>query len=205
MPVPMIGGADQLHGVRGELLTVMARPRAGHAGLVRRCTLLAAAAVTAAGLAAGGCGPRALATGETARGFTLPSLAGGRPVSLSRYAGRPVIVNFCASWSPPCTAEVQLLAHFYRFYHGKVAIVGVDTRDGRAAALALLRTAQVGYPVGADPHLVVAKRYHVPGVPATYFLDARHQIVRTYLGWLSWKKLRTGAAQGGVPLPAPAS
>ncbi|HEY1618423.1 MAG TPA: TlpA disulfide reductase family protein [Streptosporangiaceae bacterium] len=162
-----------------------------------------ASAMLAAGVCVAGCGPRALATGEMARGFTLPALDDRRPVSLSRYAGRPVVINFFASWSPPCTAETQLLAHFYRFYHGKVAIVGVDTRDDRAAAIALLRASGVTYPVGADPHLVVSARYHVPGVPATYFLDAQHQIVRTSLGWLSWKKLRAGVALSGVNLPAP--
>ena len=90
--------------------------------------------------------------------------------------------------------ETALLAHFYRYYHGKVAIVGVDARDNSGAALSLLRASLVTYPVGSDSNLDVASKYGVPGVPTTFFLNAKHQIIRTDLGWLNWKKLRTGVA-----------
>jgi cytochrome c biogenesis protein CcmG, thiol:disulfide interchange protein DsbE len=154
------------------------------------------AALAAAGLTVTGCmGSRALATGDTASNFTLPSLTDpGQRIALSDYAGRPLIINFFASWSPPCLAETQLLGHFYRFYHHKVLIIGVDSRDDPGAALTLLRTSLAAYPVATDRSLAVATRYGVPGVPATYFLDAKHQIVRTDLGWLDWKKLRQGVA-----------
>jgi peroxiredoxin len=158
--------------------------------------VLSVAAVAAAGLTvAASVGPKALATGERAGGFSLPALVNSRhPVSLRDYAGRPVIINFCASWSPPCTAQTLLLSAFYRVYHGHVLIIGVDARDERSTALGLLHRSLVTYPVAADPTLAVASRYHVPGLPATYFLDARHKIIETELGWLSWRKLRQGVA-----------
>lgn len=148
-------------------------------------------------------GPGALTTGKAARGFSLPALADSRQrVALSDYAGKPVIINFFATWSPPCQAETQLLAHYYRHYHGKVLIIGVDSRDSRGAALALLRRSLVTYPVATDPNLTVATRYGVPGLPATYFLDARHRIVKIDFGWLSWKKIRRGVAamRSGIPV-----
>lgn len=156
--------------------------------------LLLAAALAAAGLLASACaGPRAIATGEQARSFSLPPLANSsHRISLSDYAGRPVIVNFCASWSPPCRAETQLLGHYYRHFHGKIAIVGVDARDPRGDGLKLMRGSLVTYPVAVDPTMTVASKYHVPGLPATYFLDARHRIVETQLGWLNWRKIRLG-------------
>jgi cytochrome c biogenesis protein CcmG, thiol:disulfide interchange protein DsbE len=136
-------------------------------------------------------GPRPLHVGDTAAAFTLPELAHPRrSISLSDYAGRPVIINFCAAWSPPCVAETQLLAHFYRHYHQVVQILGVDAREDRGAGLALARRSVMTYPVVTDPALAVADRYGVPGLPATYFLDARHQVVETNYGWLNWKKLR---------------
>jgi cytochrome c biogenesis protein CcmG, thiol:disulfide interchange protein DsbE len=146
------------------------------------------------GLAVAAClGPRVLAGGQAASSFSLPALAGPEHrIALSDYPGRPVIVNFFASWSPPCQAETKLLAHFYRFYRGHVQIIGVDSRDDRGPALRLLRRSLVTYPVATDPALVVAARYRVPGLPATYFLNARHQVVKADLGWLSWKKLTAG-------------
>jgi cytochrome c biogenesis protein CcmG/thiol:disulfide interchange protein DsbE len=150
--------------------------------------------LAAVGLAVAAClGPRELASGQAASSFSLPELtSSGHQLALSDYAGRPVIINFFASWSPPCTAETQLLAHFYRFYHGKVQIIGVDSRDDRSSALSLMRKSLVTYPVVNDPDLTVAARYRVPGIPATYFLNARHQVVKADLGWLSWKKLEAG-------------
>jgi peroxiredoxin len=158
-------------------------------------------------------GPPAVADGQAAHAFSLralpgyavpevravpgsPVLAGsGTQITLSDFAGKPVIINFFAAWSPPCKAETRLLASFYRLYNrydGKVLIIGVDSRDSRAAALRLLRASGVTYPVASDPGLAVAGKYGVPGIPTTYFLNARHQIVMTNLGWLNWRKLREG-------------
>jgi cytochrome c biogenesis protein CcmG, thiol:disulfide interchange protein DsbE len=150
--------------------------------------------LAAVGLAVAAClGPRVLASGQAASSFSLPELtSSSHQLALSDYAGQPVIINFFASWSPPCTAETQLLAHFYRFYHGKVQIIGVDSRDDRSSALSLMRKSLVTYPVVNDPTLTVAARYRVPGIPATYFLNARHQVVKADLGWLSWEKLEAG-------------
>jgi peroxiredoxin len=162
----------------------------------KRGRLVAMAGVLAAiGLSVAGCGQVALKTGDTAASFSLPGLAHrDQQISLSAYAGKPVIVNFFASWSPPCVAETQLLAHFYRYNHGRILVIGVDGRDDRNAALGLLAKSLVSYPVAADPSLAVASTYGVPGFPTTYFLDARHQIVRVDYGWLNWKKLRQGVA-----------
>ena len=149
-------------------------------------------------------GPRVLdARDQAASGFSLPGLKNPADrVSLDDYAGKPVIINFFASWAPPCTAETQLLGHFYRYYHGKVAIIGLDSRDDRAAALRLISTSAVTYPVATDQTLQVAARYGVPGIPATYFLNSRHQVVRVDYGWLNWKKLRHGVTAMDPSSPA---
>jgi peroxiredoxin len=160
-------------------------------------------------------GPPVMADGEAAHAFSLPALPGyavpevatvpgspalagsGTRIALSDYAGEPVIINFFAAWSPPCKAETKLLATFYRLYNrydGKVLVIGVDSRDSRAAALRLLRASGVTYPVASDPALAVSGKYGVPGLPTTYFLNAQHQIVKTNLGWLNWHKLREGVA-----------
>jgi peroxiredoxin len=137
-------------------------------------------------------GPPAIADGQAAHSFSLPPLLNSsKQISLRDYDGHPLILNFCAAWSPPCTAETALLAKFYRLRPGLI-VIGIDSLDSRAAGLRMLRTAQVGYPVADDPTQSVGGQYGVPGTPTTYFLNAQHQIIRTNLGWLNWARLKSG-------------
>jgi cytochrome c biogenesis protein CcmG/thiol:disulfide interchange protein DsbE len=131
-----------------------------------------------------------------ARAFTLKAL--GRPgsiVSLAEYAGRPVIVNFFASWCPPCKRETPLLARFYRDSRGAVAIIGVDANDDAGPAENFLREAGVTYPVGFDPFPAsTTTSYGVSGLPQTFFLNARHRVVKHILGALTMKELTASVA-----------
>src|SRR5882724_10490697 len=68
-----------------------------------------------------------------------------------------------------------------------------------------MRRSQVTYPVASDPDLVIAARYRVPGIPVTYFLNGRHQVVKADLGWLSWKKIRRGVKAMNRPGPVPSA
>ena len=92
-----------------------------------------------------------------AAGFTLPALGqSGQQVSLSQYNGKPVIVNFFASWCPPCQQETPLLASWYKQQHGHVVLLGLDENDTTANALKFDRAKGVSYPVGFDPQVKVA-------------------------------------------------
>jgi cytochrome c biogenesis protein CcmG, thiol:disulfide interchange protein DsbE len=115
-------------------------------------------------------------------GFTLPALGHpGERVSLNAYAGRPVVVNFFASWCVPCKKETPLLARFFRTPRGRVAMIGVDVNDAPAAALRFVREAGVTYPVGVDRSAATATVWGVVAIPQTFFLDAgRHVVKRVY-------------------------
>ena len=134
---------------------------------------------------------------KPAPAFTLPSLRDpAQQVSLSAYRGQPVIVNFFASWCVPCKKETPLLAGFYRASGGKVAIIGVDADDSAPAARSFVTASKVGYPVGFEATSAVADAYGVsgPGIPETFFLDARHRIVKRVLGGVTMKELTAGVA-----------
>jgi cytochrome c biogenesis protein CcmG, thiol:disulfide interchange protein DsbE len=136
--------------------------------------------------------------GIAASHFTLPAL--GRPghqVSLSEFAGRPVLINFFASDCAACKQETPELARLYRAHHGQVAVVGVDVSDSTSAALSMIHEYGVGYPVAADPMARTASAYGVTALPQTFFLNASHRVVQRTFGTLSTAVLNTGLAAGG--------
>ncbi len=103
-------------------------------------------------------------------------------------------MNFFASWCVPCKKETPLLARFYRAQRGRVTILGVDSNDAAAAAIRFVRAAGVSYPVGFDPAAATATAYGVIAIPQTFFLDARHRVVKRVFGAVTTKDLRAGIA-----------
>ena len=129
-----------------------------------------------------------------AKNFSLAAL--GHPahrITLSSLAGRPVIVNFFASWCAPCQKETPMLARFAR--HASVAVIGIDVNDPTSSALAFVHKTGVTYPVATESAMGrTVIDYNLPGLPATFFLDSRHRIVKRVYGAVSQAELTTGAA-----------
>ena len=162
-------------------------------GLVALC--VAASLVALALVASGSAGPAGAASDPAAPTFSLPVLGhSGQQVSLADYSGRPLIVNFFASWCEPCQQETPLLARFYRTEHGKVAIVGLDENDVLGSALTFTHHEGVSYPVGFDPAVIAASAYGVAGLPQTFFLNAKHRIVDRVFGAVTLADINHGIA-----------
>jgi cytochrome c biogenesis protein CcmG/thiol:disulfide interchange protein DsbE len=167
-------------------------------GLIALC---AAGSLIAIALIAGGSGAASPAgTGgatpdPAAAAFSLPVLGqSGQKVSLSGYAGRPLIVNFFASWCEPCQQETPLLARFYRAEHGQVALVGLDENDVAGSATSFTHKEGVSYPVGFDPEAIAASAYGVVALPQTFFLNAKHRVVDHVFGAVTMADLNHGIA-----------
>lgn len=131
-----------------------------------------------------------------AAGFSVPSLGHpGQHVSLAQFTGRPVIVNFFASWCGPCQRETPELAKFYRQGGGRTAIIGVDSNDQASHALKFVAAKGVSYPVGVDPFPArVTTLFGVTALPQTFFLNAQHRIVKRVYGAVTAQQLRAGVA-----------
>jgi cytochrome c biogenesis protein CcmG, thiol:disulfide interchange protein DsbE len=136
-----------------------------------------------------------------APGFSLSVLGHpGQHITLSQYAGHPLIVNFFASWCAPCKRETPLIARFYRTAHGRVTVLGVDVNDSSRSALKFAHRAGVAYPVVSDPQpMTTTLAYDVPGLPATFFLNGQHRIVKRVYGAVTLHDLRTGMAMMTKP------
>jgi cytochrome c biogenesis protein CcmG/thiol:disulfide interchange protein DsbE len=98
---------------------------------------------------------------------------------LRTLRGHPVVVNFWAAWCGPCRVELPVIQQA-SLQHGKrVAFVGIDLKDNRAAALRLLRDVPVAYPSYEDADGRLFQHDGLQGVPSTLFYDARGQ--QTYV------------------------
>ena len=168
-------------------------------GLVALCVVasLVAIALVASSPAAPAApaGAAGAAADPAAPSFSLPVLGqSGQKVSLADYAGRPLIVNFFASWCEDCKQETPLLAKFYRTEHGRVAIVGLDENDVLGSAMTFTRNEGVSYPVGFDPAVIAASAYGVAALPQTFFLNAKHRIVDRVFGAVTLADINRGIA-----------
>jgi cytochrome c biogenesis protein CcmG, thiol:disulfide interchange protein DsbE len=117
----------------------------------------------------------------TAPEFTLERLDGEGDLSLASLRGKPVVLNFWASWCGPCKDEAPLLQEASeRWADEGVAFVGIDVKDFRGDARDFLERFGVTYPNVYDGKGSTIGRYGVTGYPETYFIDAegrvRHRI-----------------------------
>ena len=102
-----------------------------------------------------------------------------QPVRLSSLRGRPVIVNFWASWCVPCRQEMPLLRDELATHSTEgIAIVGVLFRDLADPAREFARSLGATWPSAIDPDGSVAKAYRVVAPPQSYFID-RQGILRS--------------------------
>jgi cytochrome c biogenesis protein CcmG, thiol:disulfide interchange protein DsbE len=115
--------------------------------------------------------------------FELPVLAhgggigAGATVSLASLAGRPVVLNFWASWCEPCAEEAPLLETLWRRYRGRgVLMLGLNTQDLQDDALGFIREYATTYPTVRDGGDRVRNRYGLTGLPETFLIDGQGRV-----------------------------
>ena len=140
-------------------------------------------------------------TGETeaqpsaAPDFTVYDLDGNAH-TLSEFKGKPVILNFWASWCGPCVSEMPEFQEFYDKYGQDIHFVLVNLTDGRQetveSASGFIAEAGYTFPVYFDTDIDAAMKYGVSAVPVSYFIDAEGFFVAWAQGALSADMLQQG-------------
>jgi len=112
-------------------------------------------------------GPRAAGP---APDFTLNTFQ-GQEITLRDLRGQVVVINFWASWCPPCREEAAYLESTWREYQDRgVVFIGVDYVDTDREALAYIAEFDITYPNGPDLGTRISQAYRIQGVPETYFV-----------------------------------
>lgn len=149
------------------------QPRIGREGAMASCHPWIFAIGTAGMLAA--VPLRGQSPGDTAPGFTLQTLD-GVPASLSDYAGRPVLINFWASWCTPCRDEMPLIITAYQAHQqAGLAVLAIDLTDQEGSTKDVRKFVtefHVPFPVLLDKKGKVRKLYALRGVPTSVFVGA---------------------------------
>jgi cytochrome c biogenesis protein CcmG/thiol:disulfide interchange protein DsbE len=124
------------------------------------------------------------AAGLSAPAFTLPDLR-GKPVSLASLRGRPVLVNFFATWCPPCRAELPALQALSLAHPDCLQVVGVAESSGDAATIAAFAGKRgVTYPLLQDDGSAGVS-YSVVTLPHSVLIDAEGRVAGTFDGMVS--------------------
>lgn len=118
------------------------------------------------------------AEGKLAPDFLLETLDGGE-LRLSDLRGKGVVVNFWATWCPPCRKEIpQLVAAYERFRDQGLEIVAVNLQESDSIVRRYAEDFGMEFPIVIDRDGRVADKYRLIGLPTTYFID-RQGVVRS--------------------------
>ena len=126
--------------------------------------------------------------GKPAPGFVLPGVGGGE-IDLTDFSGEPMVINFWASWCPPCRQEALVLEDAWRAHVDDVQFVGVDIQDAEGDAESYLAEFNITYPNGLDRQGHVTVDYGVIGLPVTFFVNQAGLVERRWVGAINRDQL----------------
>lgn len=110
--------------------------------------------------------------GRPAPDFTLQSID-GQSVTLSALQGRAVILNFWATWCPPCREEMPALQEAQDAHRADLVVLAVNQNESSDLVQAFKAEYDLAFPLLLDPGYVVSDRYRVSLLPSTFFIDRR--------------------------------
>ena len=129
--------------------------------------------------------------GRSAPGFALKAVGTGETIDIQQLRGRPVVINFWATWCGPCYEEHPTLVENARMLGSNVQFVGVVFNDTEEKIQSFLRERGSSYPTLLDQQGKTAIAYGVGGVPETFFINRQGTIVAKYSGPMNTEILQS--------------
>jgi cytochrome c biogenesis protein CcmG, thiol:disulfide interchange protein DsbE len=134
--------------------------------------------------------PTGLAIGNAAPDFELKTLD-GKSIRLSELQGKKVILNFWATWCPPCQAEMPEMQNFYEKYNKDVEVLAVNltSQDSRDKVDSFIKEYGLTFPVVLDEEGDVLKLYKISPIPTSYIIDSEGIIRDKYVGPMTYDQM----------------
>ncbi|MDI6813305.1 MAG: TlpA disulfide reductase family protein [Desulfitobacteriaceae bacterium] len=129
-----------------------------------------------------------LKIGNVAPDFSI-SMLDGKTITLSELRGKPVFLNFWATWCPPCNLEMPDIEKAYKD-NFPVQIIGINIKESPMAVGSFLNQKGYTFPVGFDLKGQIAGQYMATGIPTSYAIDALGRIRYVQTGPLTYAQLR---------------
>jgi peroxiredoxin len=136
-----------------------------------------------------------LTVGGTLQQMRLPRLRGDGVVDYAGLAGRPLVINFFASWCPTCVGEMPEFERVHRLLGDEVAFLGVSQSDSRDASIQLASETGITYETAFDERGELFRAFGALGMPTTVFVRPGGEIVEVWAGGLDARTLRQLVAE----------
>jgi cytochrome c biogenesis protein CcmG/thiol:disulfide interchange protein DsbE len=138
------------------------------------------------------------APGGAAVPFDLTTLD-GKSVNLETFRGKPLIINFFASWCDPCREEMPLINELAaKGAKQGFNVLGIAVEDTRAAVREYVKEAKMNFLITLDLNSTVKRAYRIFGPPATFFVDAQGIIRDVVLGPITSERAREALKKTGI-------
>ena len=114
----------------------------------------------------------------------------GKPVQSEKYKGKVIILNFWATWCPPCRAEMPDFMKLHAAYKDKgVTFLGISLDQGLGPVKRYVRTEKVNYPILMGNSKMVDDYGNFSAIPQTFVIDAEGRINKQFMGLVKFEKL----------------
>jgi len=136
--------------------------------------------------------------GAPAIAFDLKSLD-GKSVELTSFRGKPLVLNFFASWCDPCRDEMPLINDLAsKAAKGGYSVLGIAVEDSRAAVSEFAKETNLVFPIALDLNSTVKRAYRIFGPPATFFVDGQGIIRDVVLGPITPERAKEAMKRVGA-------
>jgi len=133
---------------------------------------------------------RLVVVGDSAPDFSITA-DNGRTITTSNFGGKLLVLNFWATWCPPCIEELPSLNAFQRrFANSGVVVLGISVDKDEKLYRDFLAKARVSFLTARDPDNKINAEYGTLKFPETYIIDARGKVVRKIISNTNWMSER---------------
>ena len=135
--------------------------------------------------------------GAAAVPFNLKTLE-GKAAGLETFRGKPLVINFFASWCDPCREEMPVINELAAKAGGNYQVLGIAVEDSRAAVSEYVKEAKLVFPIALDLNSTVKRAYRIFGPPATFFVDGQGVIRDIVMGPITSERVKEAVKKVGL-------